>query len=99
MVEMQVRKLQWKCREGRFWLQGDLAFFNSARKHLAIAQYILYGNMGCQVSEEGMKNYRMRAIITCGLYTFYPLFEIHLCTVTFGLMYVNIQERFRPGPK
>ena len=32
-------------------------------------------------------SYRMRAIITGGLYTFYPLFEIHLCTVTFGIMY------------
>ena len=31
--------------------------------------------------------YRTRAIITHGLYTFYPLFEVHLCTVTFGLMY------------
>ena len=29
----------------------------------------------------------MRAIIIRGLYTFYPLFEVHLCTVTFGLMY------------
>jgi hypothetical protein len=32
-------------------------------------------------------NYRTRAIITRGLYTFYPLFEVHICTVTFGLMY------------
>ena len=32
-------------------------------------------------------NYRTRAIITRGLYTFYPLFEAHLCTVTFGLKY------------
>ena len=31
--------------------------------------------------------YRTRAILTRGLYTFYPLFEVHLCTVTFGLMY------------
>ena len=31
--------------------------------------------------------YRTRAIITRGLYTFYPRFEVHLCTVTFGLMY------------
>ena len=31
--------------------------------------------------------YRKRAIITRSLYTFYPLFEVHLCTVTFGLMY------------
>ena len=29
----------------------------------------------------------MRAIITRGLYTFYPLFVVHLCTVIFGLMY------------
>ena len=33
------------------------------------------------------KKYRTRAIITRGLYTFYPLFEVHLCTVTFGLKY------------
>ena len=32
-------------------------------------------------------NYRTRAIINRGLYTLYPLFEVHLCTVTFGLMY------------
>ena len=31
--------------------------------------------------------YRTCAIITRGLYTFYPLFEVHLCYVTFGLMY------------
>ena len=31
--------------------------------------------------------YRTRTIITRGLYTFYPLFEVHLCTLTFGLMY------------
>ena len=32
-----------------------------------------------------MRNsYRTRAIITRGLYTFYPLFEVHLCNVTFG---------------
>jgi hypothetical protein len=31
--------------------------------------------------------YRTRAIITRGLYTFSTLFEVHLCTVTFGLMY------------
>ena len=33
------------------------------------------------------RRYRTRAIITRGLYTFYSLFEVHLCTVTFGLMY------------
>ena len=31
--------------------------------------------------------YRTRANITRGFYTYYPLFEVHLCTVTFGLMY------------
>ena len=31
--------------------------------------------------------YHRRVIITCDLYTLYPLFEVHLCTVTFGLMY------------
>ena len=36
--------------------------------------------------------YRMHAIITLGLYTFYPLFEVHLCTVT--LFMVSIQEQF-----
>ena len=31
--------------------------------------------------------YRTRAIITCSLYTFYPPFQVNLCTVVFGLMY------------
>ena len=31
--------------------------------------------------------YRKHAIITRGLYTFSPLFEVHLCTVNFGLIY------------
>jgi hypothetical protein len=31
--------------------------------------------------------YHTGANITCGLYTFCPLFEVHFCTVTFGLMY------------
>ena len=30
----------------------------------------------------------MRAIIACGLYTFYPLLEVHLCTATFVWPYV-----------
>ena len=30
--------------------------------------------------------YCMRAIIKRGLHTFYPLFVVHVCTVTFGLM-------------
>ena len=38
--------------------------------------------------------YRTRAIITRGLYIFYPLFEVHLCTMTFRLMYGCIQEQF-----
>ena len=44
---------------------------------------------------ESVTNYRTRAIITRGLYTFYPLFEVHFCTLPFGLMYmVSIQELF-----
>ena len=31
--------------------------------------------------------YCTRTILTRCLYTFYSLFEVHLCTVTFGLMY------------
>ena len=31
--------------------------------------------------------YLTRAITTCGFYTFYPLSEVHLCTVNFGLIY------------
>ena len=34
-----------------------------------------------------MINYRTRAIISRGLYIFYPISKDHLCTVTFGLMY------------
>ena len=43
--------------------------------------------------------YRTCAIITCGLYTFYLLFEVQLCTVTYVCMYgqysraVSNQER------
>ena len=39
------------------------------------------------ISKDHHYKYRTRAIITRGLYIFYPLFEVHLCTVTFGLMY------------
>ena len=54
VAEMQVGKLQLKYREGRFWLQGDLAFFNSARKHLAIAHHILY------IWQYGLSNFQGR---------------------------------------
>ena len=49
--------------------------------YVLILLYILIGNFPLNFK------YRTRAIITRGLYTFYPLFEVHLCTVTFGLMY------------
>ena len=45
-------------------------------------EFVIY----CVLSSSGTR-YRTRANIIRGLYTFYPLFEIHLCTVTFGLMY------------
>ena len=44
-------------------------------------------NSLCCGFQTNISNYRTRAIITRGLYTFYPLFKVHLCTVTFGLMY------------
>ena len=34
-----------------------------------------------------ISRYRMHAIISRGLYIFYPITKYHLCTVTFGLMY------------
>ena len=34
-----------------------------------------------------LQEHRTCAIITRGLYTFYPLFEVHLCSMTFGFMY------------
>ena len=40
--------------------------------------------------------YRTRAIINRGLYTFYPLFEVHLCTVTFGLWFFTKLDDFLP---
>ena len=38
--------------------------------------------------------YYTHAIITRGLYTFYLLFEVYSCTVTFALCMVIIQEQF-----
>ena len=54
---------------------------------------------GTQGPVGNIRTYRTRAIITHGLYTFYPHFEVRLCTVTFGLKYglysraVSNQER------
>ena len=42
---------------------------------------------GTQGPVGNIRTYRTRAIITHGLYTFYPHFEVRLCTVTFGLKY------------
>ena len=52
---------------------------NNERKNLVLVQAKL-------VSIKNL-DYCTHAIMTSGLYTFYPLFEVHLCTVTFGLMY------------
>ena len=45
--------------------------------------------MAPNVLEKGLlhSNYRKRAITTRGLYTFYPLFEVHLCTVILWLVF------------
>ena len=37
--------------------------------------------------DEAVFDYRSCAIISHGLYIFYPISKHHLCTVTFGLMY------------
>ena len=66
---------------------------NGRSWHTARAKVIRYKSRG-EVSLAEQRTiecvflaYRTRAIITRGLYTFYPLFEVHLCTVTFDLMY------------
>jgi hypothetical protein len=67
-------------------LSNEFALFLKALKGLAR----LYWLKAFRLVESGKCGnfiYRTRAIITRGLYTFYPLFEVHLCTVTFGLMY------------
>ena len=71
------------------WVKSiQTAGYNGARTVLSVSY-----------SVRALAIYRTRAIITRGLYTFYPLFEVHLCTVTFGLMYgyysraVSNQER------
>ena len=56
----------------------------------ALAHSMLLYEFWCSQTQQ--LYYRTRAIITRGLYTFYPLFEVHLCTVT--LCMVSIQEWF-----
>ena len=54
-----------------------------------ISATVIKSNLDTKLIFLGMVHssiYRTRAIITHGLYTFYPL-EVHLFTVTFGLMY------------
>jgi hypothetical protein len=51
--------------------------------------------MGRSSTKKSIKNmYRMRPIMIRGLYNLYSLFEIHLCTVTFGLMYGQFSRAF-----
>ena len=45
------------------------------------------GNLLRGIDKKTVRRYHTRAIITRGLYTFYSRFEVHLGTVTFGLMY------------
>ena len=61
-----------------------LESFHKSRKHLGV---------GCLISglsrRAGTFHYKYctRAIISRGLYIFYPISKDHVCTVTFGLMY------------
>ena len=69
--------------------------YNSIPLHSTQLPVLRFGALYMYISDFALKtiigdfnaNYRTRAIITRGLYTFYSLFEVHLCTVTFGLMY------------
>ena len=54
---------------------------------LQILRFLEGKNCIIEVNADKILAYRTRANISRGLYTFYPLFEVHLCTVTFGLMY------------
>ena len=79
------------------WKNGDgsrYIFNTGGTEGWRIAPYssLATGSYTCQGKHILMtftiaSTYRTRAIITRGLYTFYPLFEVHLCTVTFGIMY------------
>ena len=58
-----------------------LLSFTKTKDNRIICSSLLLGSSFINIT------YRTRAIITRGLYTFYPLFKVDLCTVTFGLMY------------
>ena len=86
-----------------FVLIGISLSSNADDNHVHVEQVNGGDNLELQIDQIGYDNlipqaiaalyipkftkYRTRAIITHGLYTFYLLFEVHLCTVTFGLMY------------
>ena len=59
------------------------------RKHIVLFHEIAsFWNYVQLISNDSSESeYSTRTIITRGLNTFYPLFEVHLCTVTFSLMY------------
>ena len=68
-------KAEWICRG------------NYHRQLFFLDKPYQYDNIDCGVLSSVIPNYHTCAIITCGLYIFHPLFLVHLCTVTFGLMY------------
>ena len=69
------------------------------RQHLVFDNAIVVIEFYLTTGYDGACTVCTRAIITRCLYTFYPLFEVHLFTVTFGLMYdkysraISNQER------
>jgi hypothetical protein len=79
--------LRWSP-DGAWWiLDGPQLLWKVSSKGLSMwVLQCLFTFWNITISDCN-SNYRTRAIITRGLYTFYPLFEVHLCTVTFGLMY------------
>ena len=80
IIRMTLHPLQCKCQVSTIAFQLCCTSGLSTNKTLKI-----FKTLGVLLSVDLM--YRTRAIITRGLYTFYPLFEVHLCTVTFGPMY------------
>jgi hypothetical protein len=47
----------------------------------------MYTSLCHRIETDLIQYHHTRAIISRGLYTFYPISKDHLCTVNFGLMY------------
>ena len=66
-------------------LGGTKGFLLTSQGNICSSEIFLSLNWIMNVTI--LNEYHTRAIITRGLYSFYPPFEVHLCTTTFCLMY------------